>query len=170
MRSTWLLAALLVLGAAVPPASADLASHAIVRGDASLQIRGETVRLYGLYVPPTGRTCRTDVGPVRCASRAALALDGKVRGLVRCEVQGRYADGSLGAFCFVDGRSVLAPDVDLGAWLIQQGWAVAAPEAPFEYAVLEEIARTQRRGVWGFQVDAPSGRSVRPRGWHHRRP
>ena len=162
---TWLLAASLLLlsplvGGSAAPARvpAELASHAIVRGDGSLQIRGRTVHLHGIYIPPSGRTCQTRVRPIRCSSRAALALDDRVRGLVRCAVQQEYADGSLGAFCSIAGSSVLAADIDLGAWLIRQGWAVAAPGAPFEYGVLEEIARTRRQGVWGFQVDAWSRR------------
>ena len=162
---TWLLAAALFLqppvvvgGAALSQVPGELAGSAIVRGDGLLQIQGRIVYLHGIYIPPTGQTCRTRVRPIRCASRAALALEQKVRGLVRCAVQAQNADGSLSAFCFVDGRSVLDADVDLGAWLIQQGWAVAAPGAPFEYGVLEDIARTQRLGVWGFQLDSRSRR------------
>jgi endonuclease YncB( thermonuclease family) len=162
---TWLLAASLFLlppfvigGAALARVPAELAGYAIVRGGSLLQIQGRIVYLHGIYIPPTGQTCRTRVRPIRCSSRAALALDDKVRGLVRCAVQHQYADGSLSGFCSVDGRSVLDADIDLGAWLIQQGWAVAAPGAPFEYGVLENIARTRGQGVWGFQLDGRSRR------------
>ena len=40
--------------------------------------------------------------------------------------------------------------MDLGAYLIERGWAVASPEGPFEYQVLEKIARERRMGVWGM--------------------
>ena len=41
----------------------------------------------------------------------------------------------------------------MAAWLISEGWALALPDAPFEYVALERIAHAQQRGVWGFTVD-----------------
>ena len=71
----------------------------------------------------------------------------------------RNRDRSINAFCYVkDDHDPFGPYVDLGAWLIFQGWAVAAPGAPFEYSVYERIAREAGRGIWGFQVDAFSFR------------
>ncbi len=39
---------------------------------------------------------------------------------------------------------------DLAAYLLRKGWAAALPGAPFEYQVLERIARTKGLGIWGF--------------------
>lgn len=133
-------------------------SYAIVGDDATLRVQGRRIRLFGIYLPDTGRQCRTVIRPPRCAPRAALALEFKIQGFVRCIVQERYRDGSLGAVCFARGDSMLDPAVDLGGWLIEQGLAVALPYAPFSYAVRERIARAQGRGVWGFFAD-----EVRPR-------
>jgi endonuclease YncB( thermonuclease family) len=121
-------------------------SYAIVNDDATLQVSGRTIHLYGVYVPPSGRSCRTTLRPARCASRAALALDFKIQGFVRCIERVRYRDRSIGAVCHARGH-------DLGAYLIRRGWAVARPGAPFEYTVLERIARKRGKGVWGFQAD-----------------
>lgn len=153
MRNLLLLIALVTLGAAPAPAAAAITNWAIVRDDATLRIQGRTIRLFGIYVPPSGRTCRTEISPVRCGSRAALALDAKIRGFVRCEIVARAPDRSADAFCFIRGDSVLAPEIDLGAWLIEQGLAVASPDAPFEYHVLQDIAQVQRAGIWGFFAD-----------------
>lgn len=49
--------------------------------------------------------------------------------------------------------SALAAPVDLAAWMLEHGWAVALPAAPPEYRALERIARARGRGVWGYQVD-----------------
>lgn len=125
---------------------ADITSYARVLDDATLRVGRHHVRLHGIYVPPTGRTCRSNVNPVRCATRAALALDFKIQGFVRCEERVRYRDGSVSAVCYND-------DVDLGAYLIERGWAVAAPGAPFHYQVLEDIAKQRNMGVWGFHAD-----------------
>jgi endonuclease YncB( thermonuclease family) len=132
--------------------ASELHSYALVQDDASLLVRGKTVHLYGVHIPPTERKCRSNIRPVRCASRAALALDFKVQGFVHCFVRGANPDRSLNAVCYVD-RSSFDEGVDLAAYLIEHGWALALPEAPFEYQALEKIARHNNRGVWGFSVD-----------------
>ena len=43
--------------------------------------------------------------------------------------------------------------IDLGAYLIENGLALAGENAPFEYRSLERIAEANGRGVWGFQAD-----------------
>ena len=128
-------------------------SYAIVQDDVTLRVQGKTIRLFGIYIPPTERGCTTVLNPPRCGSRAKRALELKIQGFVECLPQERYADRSIGAICYTREGSILDPPVDIGAWLIQQGFGVAGPGAPFEYGILEEIARTNGRGVWGFQVD-----------------
>lgn len=145
----WLLATLLWAGPVF--GSATLESYAKVRPDASLLVGSRVVRLYGIYVPPMGRTCRANLRPARCASHAVLALDFKIRGFVRCKPVYRNRDRSVTALCRNRG-------VDLGAYLIERGWAVARPDGPFEYQVLERIARERSMGVWGL-----TGVAIAPR-------
>ena len=138
----------------MPPRSA---AKLFVLSDGTLQIRRQIVRLHGIYIPPTNRICRSTIrASPRCSSRAVLALDFRVDRFVTCERLFRNRDGSFDAYCSVrdSGAAQLGPDVDLGAWMLHQGWAVATPNAPFEYHTLERIARVQRRGIWGFQVDS----------------
>ncbi len=144
-----LLAALLYASAA--PAS-DLSSFAFVNDDGSLRIRGQTVRLYGIIIPPTDQSCQDNVRPIHCAPRAALALNFKIgTNFVHCDIRERRPDGDVIARCTVNKE-------DLAAWLIQQGWAAAAPNAPPEYVVLEKIARQRGFGVWGIPIDRWPGR------------
>lgn len=155
-RGSMAWAALLVamLTAFAAPALADMISYAIVRNDASLKVQDRTVRLFGIHIPKTGRVCATEIRPVRCGSRAARALEFKIQGFVRCVPKGRYQDGSLAAICYVRGDgSILDEPVDLGAFLIEKGLAVALPGAPFRYHTLERIARARRQGIWGFPID-----------------
>jgi endonuclease YncB( thermonuclease family) len=144
---------MLIVGLPGVPRASVITSYAIVRDDASLRVRGQTFRLFGTYIPDSSRFCRGNFRPVRCGTRASTALETKIQGFVTCDPQAQFRDGSIAAFCYVRGRSMLDPPVDLGAFLIEQGLAVATPNAPFEYGVLEKIARTNGRGVWGFQVD-----------------
>ena len=147
----------LLLAAGIALASeagaAEIESYAIVQDDATLRVRGQTIRLYGVYVADLRPFCDTTFRPSRCQTRAAVALASRIQGFVRCLPQVRYDDRSIGAFCSVRGTGTPSRRIDLGAWLIEQGWAVALPQAPFAYHKLEEIAKANRRGVWGFQAD-----------------
>jgi endonuclease YncB( thermonuclease family) len=150
MRAIPLLVAL--ASSVTPILAADLSSFAFVNDDGSLRIRGQTVRLDGIIIPPTDRACQSNVRPIRCAPQAALALNFKVgTHFVHCTIRERRPNRDLIARCTVD-------DEDLAAWLIQQGWAAAAPDAPPEYVVLEKIARHRGIGVWGIPIGHWPGR------------
>lgn len=151
------LAALLLGAPAFAAGAREIVGIPIVEDDGSLSIKGQTIELYGIYLPQTERQCRRWERPVRCAPRSALALDFRVRGFVSCEPRGRSEAGRIQAICHVD-RTGLSPGEDLAAYLIQRGWALALPGAPFEYHAMERIARTKQLGVWGTAVDAISPR------------
>jgi endonuclease YncB( thermonuclease family) len=143
--------------AAALPAIADsprvLHSYAIINPDATMIVRNRLVRLYGIFIPEDDQLCGRTLRPVYCGNRAAVALNFKVRQFVRCDVVETYDDGSVGAYCAV-GAGRFDDGEDLGAYLISNGLALAAPGAPFQYQALERIAAVNGRGVWGFQVDA----------------
>lgn len=148
-----LLLMLLLVAAPASGAPASIKSYAIVRDDATLIVRGRQIRLFGIFIPQTGRVCEGRIRPAQCGTRAAQALRLKIQGFIECRPQVELGDGSLAAICYADGRSMLDPKIDLGAWLVQEGLAVAGPNAPFAYHTYERIARANERGVWGFQVD-----------------
>ena len=147
MRSV-LFAAIFAL-ASVPCALAqsEISSFAFVQDDGSLKISGSLVRLYGIYIPPTDQSCYSFIRPVPCGSRASLALDFRISGaFVHCLPRATNPDGSITASCTVDKE-------DLSAWMLQKGWAVALPDAPFEYQTLEKIAQSRGIGIWGIPID-----------------
>jgi endonuclease YncB( thermonuclease family) len=152
----WLCGALMFAGIAFArdaAAAAEIHSYAIVQDDATLRVRGQTIRLYGVYVVDLRPFCDSTFRPTRCQTRAAVALASRIQGFVRCVPQVQYDDRSIGAFCSIRGTGTPSRQIDLGAYLIEQGWAVALPEAPFGYHTLQEIAKVNGRGVWGFQAD-----------------
>lgn len=131
---------------------AQIKSYAVVRDDASLTVRGQRIWLFGIYLPRSERVCNSRIRPVQCGSRAAAALRTKVTGFVDCRPQYAYEDGSLAAVCRTFGRAG-RPGEDLGAYLIEEGLALAGPDAPFSYRALERIAERRGRGLWGRFVD-----------------
>ncbi len=141
-------AALIVsLGCCLETATARGTRSAFVNDDGTLRVNGRTVHLFGIHIPETAEDCRSFQRPVKCAPRAALALDFKIAAKgVRCKEQWTNNDRSITAICTSDND-------DLSAYLLSQGWAVALPNAPIDYRTREEIARHRNLGVWGFAVD-----------------
>ena len=148
-------AALLALLLQAPGAiAADFSGLAFVNDDATLSIRNRDVALWDIHIPRTAEDCQTFTRPPECGAQASLALRTRVQGFVHCEQQSRRADGVVEARCRVD-EPGYDTGLDLAAWLIEQGWAVPLPDAPFEYHVLERIARQTGRGVWGIPGALP---------------
>lgn len=132
---------ILALGLATGEAS-GVASYAYVNGDGSIRIKGRTFRLYGLFIPPSAYTCQRFWTPLSCSSQVSIALEFKIgSNFVRCDTVAVNADDTESAYCSVKG-------VDLGAYLITEGWALALPEAPVEYMMLERMARGRGMGIW----------------------
>ena len=124
----------------------DISSYAFIQDDGTLRVKGRTIRLFGIHIPTTSRTCQTSQNPPNCGQRAATALRFKKgANFVHCEPQWHNDDGTITAICRVKGE-------DLSAYLLERGWAVALPDAPFEYITIERIARSRGLGVWGFPV------------------
>jgi endonuclease YncB( thermonuclease family) len=135
--------------ATAPWAMADpeISSFAFVQEDGSLKVAGYLIHLYGIYIPPTEQACSTFIRPIPCGPRASLALDFKISGdFVHCQPRATNPDGSLTASC----RS---GNEDLSEWMLQSGWAVALPDAPFEYFTMERIAHSRGIGIWGIPID-----------------
>jgi endonuclease YncB( thermonuclease family) len=125
----------------------EISSFAFVQEDGSMKVDQYLVHLYGIYIPPTDHTCYTFTRPVQCGTRASLALDFKISGsFVYCTQRATNTDDSIVASCRVGNQ-------DLSEWMLQNGWAVALPDAPFEYSALERIAQSRGIGIWGIPVD-----------------
>ena len=149
VATIWTVSAMLLL-APLKVLDADLVTYAFIQNDGTLRMKGRTIRLYGIHIPSTDRICQGFTRPLKCGSRAALALSFKKgANFVSCEPVSWHADGSLTAVCRVKGE-------DLAAYLLERGWALALPDAPFEYTALERIARRRGIGVWGIPLGETS--------------
>lgn len=141
---------------AAPPylraAEPEISSFAFVNKDGTLRISGHLIHLYGIYIPPTDQTCSTFTRPLQCGTRASLALEFRISGdFVHCLPRSTNSDGSIVASC-------RAGNEDLSEWMLQRGWAVALPNAPFQYAAMERIAQSKGIGIWGIPIDTAPNR------------
>jgi hypothetical protein len=133
-------------------AAYEIVGLAFVQEDGTLLIHNHVVHLDGIYIPPAARdVCLNWTEPKSHCGPGAV-LDFRVDGFVHCFPQAKYDDGSLSAVCYVD-RTTFNQGEDLAAYMIQQGVALAAPDAPAEYRAYERNAQSLGFGVWGVPVD-----------------
>ena len=143
-----------VLLAPTPPAAAAarvLDGLAIVQANGSLRVQGETVYLYGVYLPQFERTCTTFVRPPRCGAPSVLVLERLVEGFVQCRIVRSGGNAQQGV-CTQRGRDLFGPREDIAATLVRQGWALAAEDSPPQYRALELLAKSREVGLWGPKI------------------
>lgn len=141
--------------AALPPGAAAarmIEGPAIVRADGTIRIHDEVVRLFGIWLPRSTRTCSTLLSPTFCAPASVVVLYERVRAFLRCQVVRELDDGTVEAYCGMRARRLFEPREDLGAMLVGEGWALARADAPAEYHALQRIAESQERGIWGSKI------------------
>ncbi len=142
--------------AAAPPpvATADMGpawqafTQVVVIGAGTLNLGGRKVVLAGLVLPESDQRCRVDGGSeiTACSFLSLQALRQRLRARgVECRVEGLETIGLEPVACRLGGA-------DLGEWLVAQGWAGAAADAPETYRTAEDAARCAGAGIW---ADAP---------------
>lgn len=145
-----LLFALPLAALAASPADPVIGVASVTDGD-TLNIHGTKIRFHGVDAPESSQLCyqmpaRT---PWRCGQKAALALSDFIgRRTVACQPLDTDRYGRLISVCKVAG-------VDLNAWMVANGWAVAYVRYSRDYVSQEAQARSAGRGIWGSAFSAP---------------
>ena len=130
--------------AAVPP-------EAVIDGDTFL-LQGKKIRLYGIDAPEKAQNCFVWDSIVPCGQIARHALMGFVAGSnVRCDPMYMDSNGRNVSRCW-------AGAFDLSAVMARTGLAVAYQGNLNGYAIQQDRAKAQRRGIW-------KGRFVLPWVW-----
>lgn len=110
-----------------------------------LDFSGQPVYLYGLRGAATTQTCPLSQRHWNCGQEAVWAARNRIAGhWVECVERGRGPGGEIFAVCYLGG--VGGPE--LNAWLVEQGWALAARDYAVDYVAAEDAARAARRGLW----------------------
>ncbi len=130
-------------------ASAEITGRPRVIDGDTLEVAGQRIRLHGIDAPESRQLCRKDGAPWRCGEDATSALRALLGNRpVSCEELDRDRCRRVVTKCAVDG-------VDIGGWMVSQGWAVAYYLYSYEYSRAEQRARSARRGVWAGEFEKP---------------
>lgn len=121
----------------------------VIDGD-TIDIHGQRIRLDAIDAPESSQLCLDAPGKrFRCGQKSAFALADMIgRSTVACEPKGRDRYRRIIAVCFKG-------EVNLNAWMVAQGWAVAFRKYGIDYISQENEARLARRGLWAGTFDMP---------------
>ena len=105
----------------------------------TVDIDGVRYRLHGIDAPEARQTCRAWGLTWGCGSAATEALMSRAEGM-SCASSGADRFGREIGTCSAGG-------VDLNAWLVANGWALAYRRFSTDYVGQEAQARSSRRGI-----------------------
>ena len=120
-----------------------------INGD-TLEMRGRYIKIYGIDAPESNQTCADGKGRAyRCGQEAARWLKSWISGHeLECHVLKQDSKGNMVATCALG-------QYDIGAALVNAGWAVADPKQSAIYVPYEQQARDNGRGLWQGQFYKP---------------
>lgn len=121
----------------------------VINGD-TLQMNGKYMKLYGIDAPESNQTCADRSGrSYACGNQAALWLKGWLAdNTVECRVMQQDAKGNMVGVCSLG-------QYDIGAAMVNAGWAVAYLKYTDTYAPYEAQAKLENRGLWQGQFYMP---------------
>lgn len=114
----------------------------IIKAD-TLNAQGYKVKLYGVAGPDFDQTCANRHGAsYNCGQQAALWLSSWLaNNPITCRVMSKNKKDYMVAACSLG-------QYDIGAALVNAGWAIADPRESDIYVPYEQNARTKRNGLW----------------------
>ncbi len=131
------------------PAFADVTGIASVIDGDTIEVHDQRIRLHGIDAPESRQLCFIYGRPWQCGKDAANNLADKIaRRPVTCEDLGRDRYKRIIGKCAVAGE-------DMGAWMVQQGLALAYRRYSLDYVDEETEAQAAQRGIWAAEFVKP---------------
>lgn len=149
MRSILFLALFATMTTAANAGDNLIGRASVIDGD-TIELHGQRIRLHGMDAPEARQRCsRQDGSEWRCGRDAAFALDELLQGRVlACDPRDQDRYGRVIAVCMIGA-------IDIGEWMVKNGWATAYRRYSTDYVPAEEKARAEGRGIWSGSFENP---------------
>lgn len=123
----------------------------VIDGD-TIKIQRKRIRLFGIDAPESSQLCEKNGERYPCGQQATATLSKKINNSrIQCEARDIDRYHRIVAVCYLG-------SLDLNAWMVRQGWAIAYRHYSTIYINDENAARSAQVGVW-------SGRYIKPTKW-----
>lgn len=124
----------------------------VINGD-TLMMNGYYIRLYGVDAPESDQTCANKTGrSYHCGRVAATWLrDWLMDNQIECRIMQQDKNGNMVGTCSLG-------QYDIGAALVNAGWAIAYTKYTDIYVPYQEEAMNRRDGLW-------QGKFYEPEDW-----
>ncbi|NJK72650.1 MAG: thermonuclease family protein [Synechococcaceae cyanobacterium SM2_3_60] len=123
-----------------------------IRDADTIVINATVIRLYGIDAPEGSQTCTRAGSPYLCGEVATEALRSLVETqadpTLRCDQRGLDRYNRVLSECFLG-------SINLNAWLVEQGHALAYRQYSDAYSEYEANAASAQRGMWAGEFVAP---------------
>lgn len=140
---SWIVAVAMVALAAPESLARNSGEHAVVVNGNTLIIGTKRVYLRGVDAPEMDQLCLVKNIQWACGKQAARELTNKIGGRpINCKVRG------------VDTVDCWANGVNLGSWMVSNGWAAASSRRSI-YTREEQKAKKAKRGIWRSEFVHP---------------
>ena len=129
----------------------------VIDGD-TLRLNDIKIRLYGIDAPEVNQKCYKQFFSFNllnynkkyyCGKETSNKLKVFLKNSkIVCQIKGEDRYKRKIAICFKN-------SIDINAWLVKEGLAVAYKKYSKRYSYLEKQARDQKKGIWAGQFDMP---------------
>lgn len=134
-----------------PSAAGAIQGPAIVIDGDTIEVARTRIRLEGIDAPEGSQTCSRGSTDFRCGDAATQALRSLTGGKdVRCIPSGRDQFKRVLATC-----SLASNGLDVGGWMVSQGFAFAFARYSRRYVGAQEEAANANRGFWSGTFEYP---------------
>ena len=149
--STLALAACLAIAGKPALAGDPAREHMTLINGSTLTIDGASVTLFGIVMPAPDATCwDAHEAPYACGRQVRAELIARIGTKEPiCERHVRPGGRSTEATCRIG-------DEDLGDWMIANGYAMPARDAPVSYRQASDRAWGRRAGLWAGVFEDPT--------------
>ncbi len=131
-------------------------SSGVTDGD-TIRIGDIVIRLFGIDAPEWEQMCWNGEEQYACGQEARAFVEWYAGGLelrpLYCDLTAERSYGRRIGICYVaDDKGAMR---DLGAWLVEEGKAVAYRRYSNRYVALEEKAKAEKKGLWRGEFMMP---------------